>query len=222
MLSFDLTPVEARVLGALIEKERVTPENYPLSLHSLAAACNQTTNRDPVSSYSEKEVDAAVTALREKKLATVIFGAGARVQKHRHNLLDHLTLGRQEVAILCALLLRGPQTPGELRSRAERMAEFASLDDVESCLAGLAKDEPPLARAMAPRAGQKERRYIELLSMERDYVEPASKGMSTISPENERRPLASRVESLELELVELKRSLHELATELGAFKKQFD
>jgi hypothetical protein len=104
------------VLGCLLEKERVTPENYPLSLNSLIAACNQSTNRDPVVSYDEKAVESGVDSLREKKLATMTLGAGSRVPKYRHNLLNHFELNQREIALLCVLLLRGPQTPGELRS----------------------------------------------------------------------------------------------------------
>ena len=116
MPSYNLSAVETRILGCLLEKERTTPENYPLSLNSLTLACNQSTNRDPVVAYDEKTVENGVNAMREKKLATVVFAAGSRVQKYRHNLLDHYTLERKDLAILCVLLLRGPQTPGELRS----------------------------------------------------------------------------------------------------------
>ena len=129
MTPFALTSLETRVLGCLLEKEHLTPENYPLSLHSLTAACNQSTNRDPVVSYEEKAVEAGLNSLREKKLASVIFGAGSRVQKYRHKLLEHYTLSPAEVALLCVLLLRGPQTPGELRSRAERMHSFESVGE---------------------------------------------------------------------------------------------
>src|SRR5436309_14951617 len=107
MMTFEpLTPIEARVIGSLLEKERTTPENYPLSLHALTAACNQSTNREPVSDYDEKVVEAGVNALREKKLASVVFGAGSRVQKYRHLLLNQFTLEPPEVAVLSVLLLR--------------------------------------------------------------------------------------------------------------------
>src|SRR6476659_3557443 len=114
-MAIELTPVETRVFGCLLEKERVTPENYPISLHSLTAACNQATNREPVVAYDEKTVEAALDGLRGKKLATVIWAAGARVQKYRHNLPDEYTLDPREIALLCVLMLRGAQTPAELR-----------------------------------------------------------------------------------------------------------
>ena len=116
-MALTLSPVETRVLGCLLEKERVTPENYPMSLHALAAASNQATNREPVTAYDERTVENALDGLRGKKLATVIWAAGARVQKYRHNLLDEYTLDPREVAELCVLMLRGAQTPGELRTQ---------------------------------------------------------------------------------------------------------
>jgi len=139
-MPFDLTPLETRVLGCLIEKERLTPENYPISLNSLTAACNQTTNRDPITQYDEKTVEDGISSLREKKLAAMISVAGSRVPKYRHRLGEHFSLEPQEIAVLCVLLLRGPQTPGELRTRAERMFRFGSLSDVEHCLQELEKD----------------------------------------------------------------------------------
>src|SRR5882724_5153407 len=126
-MPLELNALETRILGCLLEKERLTPENYPLSLNGLTAACNQTTNRDPITAYDEKTVEAGVNALREKKLAMVIFGAGSRVQKYRHRFEDHYVLERPETALICTLLLRGPQTLGELRTRTERFFAFASL-----------------------------------------------------------------------------------------------
>src|SRR5678815_4307059 len=133
-MAIELTAVETRVLGCLLEKERITPENYPLSLHSLAAACNQSTNREPVVSYDEKTVEAALDGLRGKKLATMIWAAGARVQKFRHNFLDFYSLNPGDIALLCVLLLRGAQTPGELRARAERLHRFENVEEVELSL----------------------------------------------------------------------------------------
>src|SRR5260221_545616 len=150
-MPFELNALETRVLGCLLEKERHTPENYPLSLHALTAACNQSTNREPVTSYDEKHVETGVNALREKKLASVIFGAGSRVQKYRHLLLNHFELKPPEIAVLCVLLLRGLQTPGELRSRTERLFHFPDLETVQNCLDELALDATPLVRMLDAR-----------------------------------------------------------------------
>jgi uncharacterized protein YceH (UPF0502 family) len=213
-----LTNDEVRVLGCLLEKERTTPENYPLSLLALTAACNQSTNREPVMSLGERDVEEAVNSLREKKLASVIFGAGARVQKYRHTLPAIYNFSPQENALLCVLLLRGPQTPGELRARAERMAGFASLADVESVLAGLAGAAEPLVRVMPARAGQKERRYVQLLA-----GEPADEPAPTVSdaPAERPRPVAANTE-LERRVGALEQSLAELREEVAQFRKQFE
>jgi uncharacterized protein YceH (UPF0502 family) len=168
---FTLTLVETRILGCLLEKERITPENYPLSLNSLVAACNQSTNRDPIVGYDAKTVEAGLDGLRQKKLATMIMSAGSRVPKYRHDLLNHFDLNPREVALLCVLLLRGPQTLGELRTRTERMQFFDSLEHVESFLAELAKGDSPLVRVLQARPGQKENRYVQLLSGEPDLTE---------------------------------------------------
>lgn len=218
MFSFELNPVETRILGCLLEKERVTPENYPLSLNSLTAACNQATNRDPIASYDEKTVERGLESLREKKLATVIFGAGSRVQKYRHNLLDHFNPERGEIALLSVLLLRGPQTPGELRARTERMHRFGSLEELESALDGLVKDEAHFVRMLPARAGQKERRYVQLLSGEPDLALPAEETPpASLDPARK-----SRVELLEDEVVSLKQQVHRLTEEFAAFRKQFE
>ncbi len=134
MPDLQLDAVEARILVCLLEKERLTPENYPLSLHSLTAACNQSSNREPVVGYDEKTVETGLYTLREKKLASLIHAAGARVQKYRHNLPDLYELTAGETALLCVLLLRGPQTPGELRTRTERAYRFERIEEVEAAL----------------------------------------------------------------------------------------
>lgn len=221
-MPFELNALETRVLGCLIEKERCTPENYPLSLHALTAACNQSTNREPVTSYDEKVVEAGVNALREKKLASVIFGAGSRVQKYRHLLLNHYELKPPEVAVLCVLLLRGPQTPGELRVRAERMYGFPSLEAVQSCLDDLAIDATPLVRLMEQRPGQKERRYAQLLSAE--STEPVSGEPVLIFAPPKPEPVASdtRLLAAEQEIAGLKSQLAQLREEFAAFRKQFE
>jgi uncharacterized protein YceH (UPF0502 family) len=218
MSRHNLTAVESRVLGCLLEKERITPENYPLSLHGLATACNQTSNRDPVVFYDEKTVEAGVNGLREKKLATMIFGAGSRVQKFRHKLLEHYNLDGREVALVCVLLVRGPQTVGELRTRTERMHHFNDLDAVEGCLDGLAKGDAPLVQLLPTRPGQKERRYAQLFSADSLIVE-ATEPMPV--PAIAEAPPA-RVDDLIKEVASLKAELRELREEFCAFRQQFD
>lgn len=220
MAHFELTPVETRILGCLLEKERLTPENYPLSPNGLTAACNQSTNREPVMSLDEREVEEGVNGLREKKLAMVVHQAGARVQKYRHTLPDHYDLSTKEVALLCVLMLRGPQTPGELRARTERMHQFGSLDEVEACLAELSRGDDPLVRAFPARPGQKERRFVQVLS-----GEPAEVDTSTVVSQEGASPRAgtgARVEALEQEVVALRSEVQQLREEFAAFKKQFE
>src|SRR5579864_6582401 len=137
-----LHPTEVRVLGALVEKEITTPEYYPLTLNALINACNQKSSREPVVNYGEDTVSQALTLLRNKGLGLRITGAGHRVEKYGHSLGERLNLGRRESAVLCVLMLRGPQTAGELRGRTERMYEFTEIADVEHCLESLAGREP--------------------------------------------------------------------------------
>ena len=216
-----LSPIETRVLGCLIEKERTTPEAYPLTLNSLIAACNQTTNRDPLMVVVDREAENALDELRRKKLATVVFGAGSRVQKYRHTLPDIYNLSPQEFALLCVLLLRGPQTAGELRGRAERMAGFTALADAENALEGMTTGTEPLVRLLPARPGQKERRYVQLLS-----GEPAEPPPDAIVPARESTgvPAAAgvlpRVEGLEREIGELRAQLAELRESFAELRRQ--
>lgn len=218
-LSLELTAVETRILGCLLEKERTTPENYPLSLHGLTAACNQTTGRDPVLSLDEKTVENGVNSLREKKLATMVFGSGSRVQKYRHNLPDHFELDRRDFAILCVLLLRGPQTPGELRARTERLCAFGSLEEVEACLAELGRGDSPLVRALPARPGQKELRFAQLLSggPDTDTSPLTVKNVTCDAP-----PPPDRVDILEKEIAALRNELAVLREEFAEFRRQFE
>ena len=212
-MKLELTPVETRILGALLEKERITPENYPMSLNGLVAACNQTTSREPVVAYDAGNVEAGLQSLRDKGLATVIFGAGSRVQKYRHNLPDHFNLERPELALLTVLMLRGPQTPGELRGRTERLYSFGGVEEVESCLERLGSGEAPLTRVLPARPGQKERRHVQLLSGE-PSMEELSVGVS--EPASAATPgIVSRIETLEQEILTLKSELKHLREELG-------
>jgi uncharacterized protein YceH (UPF0502 family) len=219
-----LSPSETRVLGCLIEKELTTPDYYPLTLNSLATACNQTTNRDPVVAFDDRTVQEAADSLREKKLATVVFGSGSRVQKYRHNFLDVYELDRREVAILCVLLLRGPQTPGEVRQRAERMAGgFSGLPEVEACLDGLARGDSPLIRPIPAGLGRKEKRYVHLLSGEPSdaLLNPVVTGTFTASADAGR-PAPEELNELRGEVAVLRAELQQLREAFEAFKKQFE
>jgi uncharacterized protein YceH (UPF0502 family) len=204
-----------------MEKERTTPENYPMSLNSLMAACNQSTNREPVVSYDEKVVEDALFELREKKLVSMMHQAGARVQKYRHQLSNFLELQPRDAAVLTVLLLRGPQTPGELRARTERLYSFNGLPEVEACLEELMRGAEPLVKMMPARPGQKEQRYVELLSME---VPESDRGPAQVAPTSaDAQPSASsRLESLEGEVVRLKAELQSLREDFAAFRKQFE
>jgi uncharacterized protein YceH (UPF0502 family) len=218
-----LTALETRILGCLLEKERVTPENYPLSLNSLMAGCNQTTNREPVTAYDAKALEKGLESLRARRMVTAVTGAGSRVQKYRHNFLDHYELDRREVALMTVLLLRGPQTPGELRSRSERLYTFGSLEEVESCLQGLCSGEDPLVRLLPARPGQKERRYAQLLSGEPEWTE-SGEGIAGAALVYEEVPLpesVSRIEALEKEIAQLKSDLQTLRDEFILFRSQF-
>src|SRR5579875_896286 len=185
-----LDPVEVRVLGALLEKEATTPEYYPLSLNALVNACNQKSNRDPVVAYDDDTVSDALDRLREKKLALTITGSG-RVDKYSQRISETLNLGRRELAILCTLLLRGPQTLGEIKDRSERIYAFADLSETEIVLEKLA-DWPGggLLKKLPRQPGQKEARYAHLLSGE-PAVEAAADSSAAPAP--------SRVAQLETE-----------------------
>ena len=217
-MALTLTLEETRILGCLIEKERTTPDQYPLSLNSLTTACNQSTNRDPVTYYEEKTVALALDDLRAKKLVTQVWGSGSRVQKYRHNLPDFFVLTPREIAVICVLLLRGPQTLGELRIRTERMHAFESIAEVEECLQGLGQGTDPLVRVIPPRPGQKEKRFVQLLAGE----PPAEVLAPAEEPRSAPAPTPSRLESLEAEVAALKNELAALRAEFAGFRKQFD
>ena len=203
-----LTAVEARVLGALVEKEITTPEYYPLSLNALVNACNQKNNREPVMHLDEDEVRQALHRLEDNQLAGPRRGSDSRVAKYEHHLQEVFNFTRGEVAVLCVLLLRGPQTPGELRGRTERMHRFEELEDVLSALQRLMQREPSLIRALPRQPGTKEIRYAHLLSGEIDVPAAASEpsGVAPVdAPGNDRLlQLESDVATLKEELRELK------------------
>jgi uncharacterized protein YceH (UPF0502 family) len=209
-----LTAVEARVLGALVEKEITTPEYYPLSLNALVNACNQKNNREPVMQLDEDEVRQALHGLEDDRLAGPRRGSDSRVTKYEHHLQEVFNFTRGEVAILCVLLLRGPQTPGELRSRTERMHRFEELDDVLSALQRLMQRDPPLARALPRQPGTKEIRYMHLLSgeMPLEAAQPAATSATDDSTASDRLlQLESEVATLKQELQELKEQVVKIA-----------
>ena len=163
-MNFILNDAEVRVLGALIEKDITTPEYYPLSLNALANACNQKSNRDPVMQLDENAVRDALSSLQEKRLAGPASGADSRVTKYEHRTQEVFNFTRAEVAIVCTLLLRGPQTPGELRGRTDRMHRFETTDDVQSTLQKLMQRKPPLVKVLPRQPGTKESRWVHLLA----------------------------------------------------------
>ena len=209
-----LTPPEQRVLGCLIEKRWTTPEQYPLSLNALRLACNQLTNRDPVSDYDEATVRAAAERLSRYGLARLASGHGSRAVKYRHLAEEALSLGREELAVLTVLMLRGPQTPGELKARTERMARFASLAELERTLETLA--DRGYARRIGRRPGQKEDRFEQLLGGDSSAgfaPEPAAapSSQNAPAPSSEVGPAAEtledRVAALEREVAALRAAL---------------
>ena len=212
-MRLELDAVEARVLGALVEKEITTPEYYPLTLNALVNACNQKSNRDPVVSYDDETVGHALASLREKKLSFSLTGVGMRVPKFGHRMVETLNMGRREVAILCELLTRGAQTAGELRTRTERMHKFSDLDELESCLRGLADREPPFVVRLERQSGMKEARWAHLFSG--DVLEsPASAASEPLR--------ADRTSKLEFELSQLRDRVQFLEQQFYDFQKKFE
>ncbi len=225
-----LTELEARVLGALIEKDITTPDYYPLSLNALVNACNQKNNRDPVMTLDESAVRDALASLQEKRMAGPASGADSRVTKFEHRLQEVFNFDRREIAIVCVLLLRGPQTPGELRSRTDRMYHFEALDDVISTLDRLAHRDPPLAAILPRQPGTKESRYTHLFSGEPPTVDqadatnvgPTNVGRTLLSANASADSTADRLSTLEEEVSRLRQELNEVQQQLAAFRKQFE
>lgn len=219
-----LNEIEARVIGALIEKQVTTPEYYPLTLNALTHACNQTSNRDPVVAYDEKTVAHALETLREKNLAYVFYGSESRVPKYKQMLADIYHLTEPERAVLCVLLLRGAQTVGELRGRTNRLYDFNDLAEVEAALESLMtrEDELPLVARLPRQSGQKEARYAHLLAGE---VAVEEEGRQEPRAERAaRQPKAENEKLTELttQVEELRRELAELRRQFDNFKKQFE
>ena len=215
-----LDGIEVRVLGALIEKELTTPEYYPLTLNALTNACNQKSNRDPVMSLDEAEVVRALDSLRFKQLV-ILSAEGSRVPKYRHILTEKLKLTPSELALLCELLVRGPQTPGELRTRAERMHPFPDLSAVEAVMEELMERTPPLAARLPRQPGRKEQRYAQLFAGEPeqsvDEHAPAPEAARLkVLAENE------RISRLEEEVASLRETVGALRQTVAEFRAQFE
>jgi len=218
-MDFVLTPEETRVLGCLIEKQITTPEYYPLTLNGLINACNQKSNRDPVVTYEEMTVLRALDALREKKLARMVSMAESRVAKYRQVFTDTANLTEQGLGLLCVLMLRGPQTVGELRTRTERLCPFSNLEEVEKALQQLIEREPEPLVALLPRqVGFKEPRYAQLLG-----GELSGEALTDFAaPPPGRSSATDRVALLEAEIESLRQNLLDLQQQFREFKKQFE
>ena len=210
-----LDDTEVRILGCLIEKEMTTPEYYPLSLNALINACNQKSNRNPVVSYDEKAVTDGLDRLHLKRLVQKTLTAGSRVPKYLQTILDRFDLSRQELAILCELMLRGPQTAGEVRSHAERMETFKDLENAEETLRGLMEHDPPLVVMLPRQTGRKECRYIHLFSGTA-YEKNESYGAS----EEQSLQALGRIDRLEEEVRRLRIEIDGLTQALSEFKAQ--
>lgn len=209
-----LSDVEARVLGSLIEKELTTPEYYPLSLNALVNACNQKSNRDPVMHVDERAVSQALRVLESQGLAGPADNYESRVAKFEHRLQEAFNFTRHEVAIICELLLRGPQTPGELRGRTERLHRFDEISDVVAALQKLIEREPSLAVMMQRQPGTKESRYAHLLS---GPVESIAVAQVQSGPESSAENLAQ-----EERIVQLEASVAALREEVSALRQKID
>jgi uncharacterized protein YceH (UPF0502 family) len=208
------------VLGCLVEKQATTPDNYPLSSNSLMAACNQSTSRDPIVDYSERTIDATMLSLRDRGLARTVRGDGQRVHKHRHVLDEAWSLQGASLAVVSVLMLRGPQTVAELRSRTERYAGVDASDDIDATLRRLAEREPPLVQLLPRRPGEREARWIHLVgevaAQDRAYDSGAPRRASV-----DRSPRAGGAETLE-RIETLEARLAEVSARLEALTARFD
>ena len=216
-----LTPIEARVLGVLIEKSTTTPEQYPLSINALTNGSNQKNNRDPVLNLSEDEVFDAVESLREKQLVVRVDTVGSRVHKYKHTSGETLRCRAGELAVLAELLLRGPQTLGELRGRASRMSPLNTLDDVKTMIRALAEHAEPLVKEIPPVPGSRAERYVQLLAPDAHLIQEsgvsagAMAGSTSATAPAPARGLADRVAALEGEVAALRSALQKLASAIG-------
>jgi uncharacterized protein YceH (UPF0502 family) len=238
-MDIKITSVEARVLGALVEKEITTPEYYPLSLNALVNACNQKSNREPVMNLDEDAVVAAMRALDAREFAGAANTTDSRVRKYEHRLQEVFNFTRPETAVLCVLLLRGAQTPGEIRGRAERLHHFEELDEVVMALGKLMKREPSMVAVLPRQPGTKESRYLELMSGEAGAFaaqstaagsarsgsardEAFSQHIENAAPSARRDGSGERVARLEAEVAELRGEIAALKAQFAEFRKQFE
>ena len=239
-MDIKITAVEARVLGALVEKEITTPEYYPLSLNALVNACNQKSNREPVMNLDEDAVVAAMRALDAREFAGAANTTDSRVRKYEHRLQEVFNFTRPETAVLCVLLLRGAQTPGEIRGRAERLHHFEELDEVVMALGKLMKREPSMVAVLPRQPGTKESRYLELMSGDASAASASGSGSASLQafrqhvenapPAREMRTGdapqvggdGGRVARLEAEVAELRGEIAALKAQFAEFRKQFE
>jgi uncharacterized protein YceH (UPF0502 family) len=219
-VDFLLAPVEVRILGSLLEKDITTPEYYPLTMNALLNACNQKSNRDPVVTYQEDAILLGTETLKNKGLVVTVTGGSNRVPKIAHRIGERLNLRRPELAILCELMLRGPQTPGELRARASRFYEFGDLDEVETTLRGLIERQPdPLVAQLPRQPGSREVRYAHLLSGQPLPDVPADTPISAAMPAP---AVSDRTAVLEAELRVLRGEVDQLKEQFAEFRRQFE
>ena len=220
-MEFDLSPIEVRLVGSLLEKEVTTPEYYPLSLNALTLASNQKSNRDPVMSLTDETVAVTLESLRGKGLVIFVHESGSRVEKYRQRLSEVLNLDRRELAILCVLMLRGFQTVGELRERSQRLYAFDELAGVELCLNRMMERSPaPIAMRLPRAAGSKEPRYAHLLSGTPQIAETET--LQTVFGQGSPPSQAERLSALETQMAALRQDVSELRGQLAAFRKQFE
>ena len=216
-----LSEIEVRVLGALVEKQVTTPEYYPLTLNALTLACNQKNNRHPVTSYSENEVAQALETLREKNLTYVFHGSTSRVPKYKHVMPEVMHLNPPETAVMCVLMLRGPQTIGELRGHGGRLHTFTSLEEVDSTVNALTTHDPdPMVVRLPRQPGQKEARFAHLLSG--TPAEEIASEAPAARPVLPRQSDRDRIEQLEETVTALKDEVQTLKQQFAEFKKQFE
>ena len=214
-----LTDIEARILGSLVEKQLTTPEYYPLTINALVTACNQKNNRDPVVSYDEPTVSRAVEVLRDRNLIYVFYGSTSRVPKYKHMLPSVYELEPGEVAVVSVMMLRGPQTLGQLRERTGRLHQFADLGEVQQTLDGLMRREEPVVAKLPAQPGQKEARFAHLLSGEIDIEELAAAAATRPSRGSAD---AERFDALEQRVAALENEMGAMRQMFDEFRKQFD